>query len=258
MNYGMWVAASGVMSNIARQNVLSNNLANVSTVGFKADRLPIRQREPVRAEDGLPHLDSNAMLERLGAGVMPMATETAFSQGPIRDTHNPLDLAITGEGFFRVRADTERGFALTRDGRLTVNAAGVLARSTDGAPVLDATGNTIAVDRTMPIRIDEGGNVTQRGASRGRIDVVAVSDPALLHKAGEGNFALKPTASANALTLASDALIRAGAVEDSGVNPIATLMGVTGASRAAQGGLRMVSTINEITGLAINRLGKVS
>ncbi len=258
MNYGMWVAASGVTANIARQNVLSNNLANVSTVGFKPDRLPIRQREAARIEDNLPQLNSNAMLERLGAGVMPMATEPSFSQGPIRMTDNALDVAIRGEGFLRVTADSETGFALTRDGRMTIGRNGLLSRTSDGAAVLGADGSPIALDPAAPARIDEAGTITQNGRTMGRLDVVTLDQPGLLRKSGEGNFLLPRGGGAGLLRPAGDASVVAGAVEDSGVNAISTLMGVTSASKAASGGLRMVSQMHEITGLAVTRLGKVS
>lgn len=258
MNYGMWVAASGVMTNMAKQDVLSNNLANVSTVGFKADRLPIRQRDAARVEDNLPYLDSNAMLERLGAGVMPMATGTDFSQGPIRETGNALDVAIRGDGFFRVEDQRAgAGFALTRDGRLTINDRGVLTRASDGSPVLDPAGATITVDRSLPAEIDERGRVLQGGREVATLGLVDVSSRDLLHKAGTGSFRLNDGVGAEAVR-ASASILAPGSVEDSAVNPIGTLMGITSASRSAQSGLRLIGSLSELSAQAISRLGRVS
>lgn len=257
MNYGMWIAASGVMSSMARQDVLSNNLANVSTVGFKPDRLPIRQRDAVRDEDNLKFMDSNALMERLGAGVMPMATEPSFSQGMLRETGGSLDVALRGKGFFRVEADSETGFALSRDGRFTIGDNGVLSRVADGAAVLNRSGGAITLNPALPVRIDQAGAVQQGGRTVAHLDVVDVSEPKHLRKAGDGNFLL-PRGAGPASLRPSDASVLSGMVEDAAVNPISALMSVTSASRAAQSGLRMVSQLNEISGMAISRLGKVS
>ena len=81
MNYGLYMAASGMSASMARQNVLSNNLANVSTVGYKPDSFAIRQRAAARQEDGLHWMDSNAMLERLGAGVQPTFSRVEAGAG---------------------------------------------------------------------------------------------------------------------------------------------------------------------------------
>ncbi|MFG0252977.1 MAG: flagellar basal body protein, partial [Phycisphaerales bacterium JB038] len=69
MNYGLYTSATGVLAGMYRQDVLANNLANVNTTGFKQDFVTFKQRDPARLEDGLLHLDSNQMLEQLGAGV---------------------------------------------------------------------------------------------------------------------------------------------------------------------------------------------
>lgn len=258
MNYGMWVSASGVLTSMARQDVLSNNLSNASTTAFRPDALPIRQRAAVREEDALPWMDSNRMLERLGAGVMPEATVPSTAQGALRQTHNPLDVAVNGRGFMRVAAQNTQGFALTRDGRLTVDADGMLARVADGAHVLDSVGRPIAVDPASPITIQRDGSVLQRGGRVGAIDIVSVHDPSGLQRAGEGNFRLPPGLEPQDLIRGDGTQLVAGSLEESGVNAISTLMGITGASRAAQGGMRMISSLDELNASAINRLGRVS
>jgi flagellar basal body rod protein FlgG len=256
VNYGFFTAASGAQAAMARQNVASNNLANVSTVGFKPDTLDLRLRDPVRVEDGLPFMDSNALIERLGAGVMPTGTRIMHSQGTLRETGAPLDLAIQGEGFLRVEHEGPGGFALTRDGRMLIEPDGTLVRAGDGRPVLDAQGRRITLDRSLPVRIDTQGTIYQGGAAVAQLETVTVDDPSRLIKGGNGDFRLPSPELAQSLRR-TDAVIEQGFVEDSAVNPISALNAVTGASRAAQSNMRMVSTIYEVMGNAINRLGRV-
>ena len=118
MNYGLYMAASGMSTSMARQNALSNNLANVATVGYKPDNFAIRQRAAVRQEDGLHWMDSNEMLEKLGAGVQPTFSRVEQSQGPLTETNNPFHIAVQGDGFLQYeRGNLEQGFGLSRDGR---------------------------------------------------------------------------------------------------------------------------------------------
>ena len=117
MNYGLQIAASGVLVQMHRTDVLANNLANIDTVGFKPDWAGALARDPARREDGLLGLPSDALVERLGAGVLAAPTMTSFAQGPIRQTGRDLDAAIRGTGFFVVGGESgPASLRLTRDG----------------------------------------------------------------------------------------------------------------------------------------------
>lgn len=258
MNYGLYMAASGMSVSMARQNVISNNLANVATVGYKPDSFATRQRDAVRQEDNLFWMDSNAMLEKLGAGVQPTFSRVNQSQGPLTESENALDIAVQGEGFLRYqRPDLPEGFSLSRDGRLDLAPDGTLVRSTDGAPLLDADGNRVRVDPGPPLTIDADGSLRQNGAVVGRLELVTVPDATLLVKAGSGDFTFGDRVSPRSMTPA-DGRIRQGFVEDSAVDAIKSMMDVTSASRAAESNMRMASTIFEVMGDAINRLGRTS
>lgn len=256
MNYGLYMAASGASSAMARQNVLSNNLANVSTVGFKPDAIGTRFRQAARLEDDLMWMDSNAMLEKLGGGVFPTQTMISLAQGPLRATENPLDVAIEGAGFLMVNHRGEP--ALTRDGRLAVAADGTLVRSIDGAEVLDSGGGPIRVDRTLPIEIAEDGRVKQGAAVVGQLALVDVPEASRLTKGGDGTLLFNDSVMVQDAEPAEGAHLRQGMVEDSAVNAIEALNAITGASRAAQGNMRMISAMWEVMGLAVNRLGRVN
>ena len=82
MNYGMYISASGALTSMHRLDALTNNLANVNTVGFKPHTPAVKQRDVARVEDDMPLADSNAMLERLGGGVQlaPAALVAPFGE----------------------------------------------------------------------------------------------------------------------------------------------------------------------------------
>lgn len=109
MNYGLQISASGVLTSMYRQDVLANNLANMSTVGYKPDVPTTMLRDPARIEDDLGFMPSNDLIERLGAGVLSAPNRVSFAQGALETTNRPMDLAIEGDGFFVVRNDSGGG-----------------------------------------------------------------------------------------------------------------------------------------------------
>ncbi len=259
MHYGMYISATGAMTSMYRQDVFTNNLANTGTPGFKPVTPFTRQRDDVRSEDGLWHMASNAMLERLGGGAHLNQNHVAFKQGPIDTTGNPLDLAINGDGFFVVRAGggaEGEELRFSRDGRLTRDRESRLVRVTDGLPVLDEMGREIHLPNEGDVVIDGDGAIRSGGRLIARLQIVDVPDRSRLTPAGE--TLLKPTA--NALTNAAPASGRVvqNAVEGSAATEISALMELTGASRAAQSNLGMISYYDRMMDRAINTFGRVA
>mgnify|MGYP002620229491 CR=1 FL=1 len=256
MNYGMYIAASGVSTQMARTDVMANNLANISTVGFRPDFLAVRARDVARVEKNIPFAESDALLERLGAGVMPMPTLVSQSQGPIQQTDRPLDFALEGQGFFLVSAgDGPDGMRLTRDGRFNLNAQGELVTGA-GHRVLDDGGGTILLDSAQRFDVRGNGEIVQGGAVVGRLALRTVADPAGLAKRGEG--LLGAQFGQTLQFLPASVQVHQNAVEGSSVDAIRTMMGVTGAARSASSGLRIISMINQNLGLAVGRLGRIT
>ena len=256
MNYGLYISASGMSAQMARQDVLSNNLANVNTTAFKPDLLAIRQRDMATREDATLPLDSNRLLERLGAGVMPTATRVNASPAPLESTGNPLDLGVEGEGYFLVRAGPgNEGVRLTRDGRFTLSPDGALVTAAEGRPVLDETGQRISIDPTRQVIISAAGDVQQDGQTVARLALANVPDPASLVKEGGGLF----RTSGPALSLPrATGVVKQGMVESSGTNSINAMMAVTSASRAVESNATIIGYINDLMGRAINTLGRVA
>ncbi|MGE3107761.1 MAG: flagellar hook-basal body protein [Phycisphaerales bacterium] len=261
MNYGLNISASGVMTSLYRQNVLSNNLANVGTPGFKPDLPYIKQREAVRREDGLMNLPSNRLLERLGAGALLGFNRTSSAQGDLEVTGNPLDAAIRGAGYFVVEAsarDGEKRIRLSRDGRFTLNEEGTLVTAASGLAVLDESGRTITIDRSAgPVSIGGDGSISQGGRPLARIQVSRVRGEPLLRKIGNNLY--EPTsAQVQAMEPASGVQVVGGSIERSAVDPVQAIMGITDAGNAVASNARMIQLQDDMIGRAINTFGRVA
>ncbi len=255
MNYGLWMSAAGLGSQVHRQNVLSNNLANASTTGFKPDFTQTRERSTAVEELG-KMATSAQMLEKLGGGVLSEPTWTNFAQGGFEESGNPLDLALEGPGFFMVK-DAAGENQLTR--------AGVFERSREGT-LVDTNGNTVLNHRGKPITLpdtDEGlitigpdGTIsTGDGDVAGQISIVSASasdlrksGANLYHYIGEG----KPAA------VDSSTTVRQGWTEASGTAPILEMTRMVDTSRAVQANARLIGIHDQVMNLAVNRLGSIA
>jgi flagellar basal-body rod protein FlgF len=129
MDVGLYVAATGMLAEQTRQNQLSNDLANASTPGYKADESPQHSFGDVL----LANTEGGTAVGSLDAGVALGKTYTDMTPGAAQETGEPLDFAIEGKGFFAVK--TAQGVRYTRDGQFTSSAQGVLS-DTNGNPVL--------------------------------------------------------------------------------------------------------------------------
>jgi flagellar basal-body rod protein FlgF len=257
MNYGLYISASAASVNMARQDTAANNLANVNTPGFKPDSLHVRARDVARVEDNLPFEDSDALIERLGAGIMPVPTATSLAQAPLETTNRPLDVGLEGEGFLTVAdGPNPRDVRLTRDGRMLLDSTGTLVHASSGRDVLDAQGRRIVLDSSLPTLIRGDGVIEQGGGAVARLGLKTVADPGTLNKAGQGLLAPRPEDAAQ-LRDATPRVVQ-GSIEKSGVDPVKGIMAVTGAGRSAQGAIQMMGLINENLDSLINRFARIA
>jgi flagellar basal-body rod protein FlgF len=253
MSYGIKISASGALAAMHRQDALTANLANLNTVGFKPVLAGAMHRDPVRQEDGLANWDSDALLERLGGGVLAAPTMIDFGQGPLEITDQALDIAIQGEGFFVVGDPADP--SLTRDGRMTMRSDGTLVLAGSGLAVLGTDGRAVRVDPAAgPAHIATDGVVSQDGGVVGRIRVADVADRDVLVKVGAGLFAGQD---GQRLALVDGTgMVRQGAVEGSGVDEIDALMQIQNASRAAQSNIGMIDMQNRMLDRLVNTFGR--
>lgn len=259
MSYGLQISASGVSTALYRQNVLANNLANMDTAGFKPDVPSQRTRLAARQEDGLSYLPSNDLLERLGGGVLMGPTRIEFSQGSLRTTENPLDVAIRGDGFFLVKDESDTSgdsLRLTRDGRFTRDNRQRLVMASSGLPVLDSNGREIFVPPQGTVTIDGQGNILSGNRAIARLGVVEVPGREQLRKLGEGLFGA-PAEVIDGRRPFTGQVVQ-GAVEDSAVNEIKTLLDLQAAAREVDTNIWLMQQHDRLMERAIAGIGRVA
>lgn len=260
MNYGLYLSASGVLSNMYRQDVFANNLANAQTVGFKVDIPSIKQRDPESVENDMGYMVSKDMLDRLGGGVLAGTQFTQHDRAQFKQTDNPFDLALDeAKTYFAIQVPDGKGnmnVQLTRDGRFTRDSQGYLATVTGGHKVLDAGDQPIELPATGDIVMQDNGRVLVNGEEVAQLQVTGVKDANALIKRGQNLFAM-PSGDDNFRQPASRVAILQGYTEQSGVDPIQTLMQLTEATKAANGNANMIKYQDELMNRAINTLGRV-
>ncbi|MEM9414890.1 MAG: flagellar hook-basal body protein [Planctomycetota bacterium] len=265
MNYGMHVAASGVLVNSHRLDVLANNLANVNTAAFKPQFSDIQERLPERLEDG-PFEPGVArrMLEQIGGGVFAGQHQTDFTPGELVQTGQQLDVALTSnDTFFVVRAiDAKTGQAVphvTRDGRFQTNHEGEIVTQS-GAPVLDDRDKPIRVPGgTSTIRISSQGEITFVNETNGelgkaRLQVARVDTAGLEHR-GAGLFAM---ATGDTRQEVETPDVQQGSYEGSGTNAITTMMEIVAATKAASGNANMIRYHDQMMNQSINTFARIA
>jgi flagellar basal-body rod protein FlgG len=241
------MATSGAEAQRLRLQILSNNLANINTAGFKEDRAVFRVSEDIATPPNqAPEALSTTAL--MGASVIPLTSLTDFSPGPIQQTGNLLDLAIEGDGFFSIQ--TEEGLRYTRNGAFTISPEGWLATS-EGDAVL-GEGGEITVEGA-DIHIDEAGNVIVDGTPVDKLRLVTISDPAALRKIGKTLFELDE-ARGSEEPLSSGG-VRQGFLEGSNVNAVKVMTELIEVQRGYESYQKMIQTMGEMASRVISGVG---
>jgi len=259
MNYGLYLSASGVLTNMYRQDVFANNLANVKTDGFKPDVPTIRQRNPESVEDHFGFDVQQALLDRLGGGVLAGRQRINHAQAELTQTGNALDVALTQPKTFFAIAQTDAAgqtaVRLTRDGRFSLGPNGQLVQTATGRPVLDTGDQPITLRPGVPVSIDDTGRIVQNGTVVGRLQVAAVNDPDHLIKHGDGVLRIPES---DTRRVVESPQMRSGHLEASGADPIRALMQVVEATKAVTANGNLIRYHDLIMDRAVNTLGRVT
>ena len=227
MDRGLYIAASGMLAEQIRQDQIANDLANASTPGYKSDRTTQRTFNDLLLRNSA----TGATVGPQSTAVQVDRTVTDFTPAPARDTGEPLDFAITGEGFFAVQ--TPQGTRYTRNGQFALDAQGRLVTA-QGYAVLDA-GN-------QPITSGNG-TVDPR-----RIGVFALSGP---RKQGDSLVTGTPTG-------AAAGSVRSGALESSNADAARSMVDMIDSMRAFEAGQKVIQAIDETLGKAATQVGSLS
>ena len=261
MNGALWTAKTGLDAQQTRMQVISNNLANTNTTGFKRDRAVFQDllyqnvRQPGAASSDNTTLPSGLSV---GTGVRVASTEKLFSQGNLSRTEDPFDLAIQGRGFFEVQTP-DGGVAYTRDGSFQldaegrmVNASGFVLQPGITIPT-EVSGVTIGIDGTVTAQQPGQATPVQLG-SIGLTDFV---NPAGLQALG-GNLFAETAASGAPFagpggTGGMGTLVQ-GSVETSNVNVVEELVSMIETQRAYEINSKAISTTDGMLQYVNNNL----
>lgn len=241
MNSGLYAALTGAVAATERLDTIAANIANANTTGFKRDRITFEN-----------------VLDALGPGkggddprFVSSRHAVDFSGGPMRQTGNRWDLAIEGDGFFAVQ--TPGGTAYTRDGSFRLDPSGRIVTA-DGFPLL-VNGAPLTIPPTASsVVIDALGGVSVDGAPSGRIDLVDFPRPYQLAK--EGNGIYRPAAGIQPQP-ASTARIAQGFLEEANISSVQEMVQMVDTNRHYEACTRVIRSFDDITGRAVNDLGKV-
>jgi len=261
MNPALWAAKTGLDAQQTRMTVVSHNLANVNTSGFKKGRAVFEDLlyQNVRQVGAATSQDTQAPSGlALGTGVRVVATEKLYTQGSLSQTGNSMDLAIQGRGFFQVLLP-DGTFGYTRDGSFQVNAQGELVTSSgyrvqpginipEGAQTV-----SIGADGVITVQLAGQAAPTQVGT----IQLSDFVNPAGLQARGE-NLAVESAASGPAQTstpgLNGLGTVQQGAVESSNVNVVEEMVNMIETQRAYEMNTKAISTTDQMLAFLSNNL----
>jgi flagellar basal-body rod protein FlgF len=242
MENALLVGLSRQMALRRELDVIANNVANVSTNGFKAQSSRFESHLMPKASG-----DAFKRPDRRLDYVIDKGTVLDTSGGAIEFTKNPLDVAIKGDGFFAVQ--TAGGERYTRNGAFTLDAQGQLATS-DGNLVLGDNGPIVFDRNETGISVASDGTISSAQAQHGRIRVVRFADTRSLKNEGANLFA----ATSPAEPAGATSRLESGALERSNVNAVAEMTRLIEVNRAYSGVASMVGQMEELKRTAMSRL----
>lgn len=244
MNSGLYAALSGGIAAMKRMDIISNNLANVNTPGYKKDQMLFESM--LAGNINPPAVPQGSTADPI---LQKENVYVDYGVGSMAQTGNPLDLAIDGDGFFVVQ--TPQGQAYTRQGNFRMAVDGTLVTS-DGYPVMGQNG-VIRIQGGQ-VEIDAKGVVTVDGTPSGTIRIVDFPKPYKLTKLSNAQFL---PANPQVTPQPATGGISQGQLEGSNVETITEMARMIETSRYFEACQRVIKGFDDMTGKAANDLGKM-
>ncbi|EAX47458.1 flagellar basal-body rod protein FlgG [Thermosinus carboxydivorans Nor1] len=259
MMRALWTAGSGMVAQQANVDVISNNLANVNTTGFKKSRTDFQDLmyQTIRQAGAATGADTQLPTGiQIGHGVRQVATQKIYTQGNFQQTGNPLDLAIEGDGFFQITLP-DGTLAYTRDGAFKKDAQGRIVTS-EGYPLEP---QIIIPENATELLISADGRVTAKIPGQtdpqdlGQIQIVRFINPAGLDSIGRN--LLKETAASGAPVVLNPGTDGAGTLvqqylEMSNVQVVEEMVNMIVAQRAYEINAKAITTADDMLGQVAN------
>ena len=290
---GLYTAYTGMINEQHRMDVLTNNLAHSTTNGVKKEGTtseafdtvlaykikdlsepgnlprPMATNRPVDEAEANNPLNETYMERRisktgLNLGVKIGENYVDYSEGPIKETGNVLDLALTDRGFFSVQYTNKAGetsIKYTRDGNFTMNRLGYLTTQ-DGDFVLDEDGQRIQLDPALEISINTDGDIFQDGEIVATVDVTDFEDYNYLERFGENFFqpvdgAVELDREAMAEELGTNTRIHSGFLEMSNISVVTEMVNMIALQRQYESNQKVITTYDDTLEQAVTN-GRIS
>lgn len=253
---GIYTAASGMMLQMARQDVIANNLANVNTTGYKRSS-SVQQAFPTMLLNRMGEIQEISgsrvpvrpvMIGTLGTGASLNRIISDNSLGNLKQSENPTDLALTTTDTYLV-VETPQGINYTRNGSLKINGEGLLTTN-HGYPVLDDNGDYITLEGDFTI--ERMGYISVEGEEIGRLQVVRFENQEGLEKLGGSLIATDQEPQ-----LVDNPEILQGYTEDSNVVAVQEMVTMINVMRAYEALQKIVQAEDETLQVAISEVGQV-
>lgn len=238
MYKGIYIALSGMVLREQQINTIAQNLANVSTTGYKKDDVAFK--DYLMGADIAPNgVSDGRRMARMGT------VATDFSAGPMVNTGNPMDLAIAGDGFFSLE-----GGLYTRRGDFTINAEGSLVDQA-GTLVMGQNGPINIADATGPVVFGPDGSVSVDGQLLDKLNIVKFDDNSALTRGGNGTF--KSEAQPQTVI---NAEVKQGFLEASNVNAITEMVHMISAQREFESFRGVITSFDSAASKITNDLAR--
>lgn len=255
---GLYTAHTGLRNEQNRMDIMTNNLANASTVGFKKEGSTSQSFDSVLAyklKDASVGLGKAERIGHNNLGVKIGENYTDYTQGSFRITNNTFDLALSGEGFFAVEFTNKAGETstkYTRAGNFTLTSDGYLVTN-DGDYVLDENSQRIQLDPLHGADITPDGRISQDGNVIATLQVVDFEDYDYLKRYGETYF--EPVEGAQIIE--SAAQVNAGMLEMANVQVVTEMVNMISITRQYESNQKIMQTYDRSLEIAVTQLGKI-
>ncbi len=254
---GLYTAYTGMKNEQNRLDIISNNLANSATAGYKKESVSNQAFKDVLAikvRDGSDaYIDRNIGTMNLGVKIGEVYTD--YGQGSVRQTGGTYDMALSGNGFFKLRYVDKQGnesFKYTRDGSFTITNGGYLTDA-NGNRVQGRGGDIVIPTDATTIAISKSGVITADGTTIDTLDLTDFEDYDYLKKFGDNMYETVEGATEKDST----ATVEQGYVEQSNVNVVSEMVNMIAITRAYESNSKVLKTMDSMLDKAVNSVGRL-
>lgn len=252
---GLYIAATGMNVQSKKMDIISNDLANVNTTGYKKDQVVIGSFPELltyRIQDRQNRIPNDAPIGRMTFGAKVDDVVTQFVQGSLVKTEGMVDVALHGPGFFVVQ--TPNGQMYTRDGSFVISAEGNLLTQ-EGYGVMGQGGPITLGENFLStggqIIITADGEIQSEGNVIDTLDIACFEDEKRLTKTGDNLY------TGGGARIPFEGSMSQGFIEASNVNPVTAMVDMISVSRAYEANQKMIQVHDTLLGKAVNEVGRV-